>query len=111
VNTLFHFEKRFYCCDPLKDHLGLTLLYFFCQEVLEGKKAVGVEVIRFGRKRRILARREGILSAGAIGSPVILQLSGVGPKEHLQKLNVSKVNSFFFSFLFVFFDVGVLYMY
>lgn len=46
-------------------------------------KAYGVEFVRDGRKHMITARKEIILSAGAINSPQILMLSGIGPKEHL----------------------------
>ena len=56
--------------------------------VFEGKRAVGVDFVRYGRKERVRARREVVISAGAVGSPHILQLSGVGPKEHLEKLEV-----------------------
>jgi choline dehydrogenase len=61
------------------------------QVLFEGKRAVGVEFIRHGRKEQAKARREVILSAGAVGTPIILQLSGVGPKEHLDKLKVRKI--------------------
>ena len=37
----------------------------------------------------IRARREVILSSGAIGSPHLLMLSGIGPKEHLRDFNVN----------------------
>lgn len=47
--------------------------------VLEGRRAVGVEYERGGQTRQVRARREVVLSAGTIGSPVILQLSGIGP--------------------------------
>ena len=53
--------------------------------LFDGKRAVGVEFSRGGRRpvERADAAREVILSAGAIGSPHILQLSGVGDPEHL----------------------------
>ena len=47
--------------------------------VIEGRRAVGVEYERGGQMRQARARCEVILSAGSIGSPVILQLSGIGP--------------------------------
>ena len=56
--------------------------------LLEGRRAVGVEYERGGRKRRVRVRREVILSAGAIGSPVILQRSGVGPAAVLDAAGV-----------------------
>ncbi len=45
----------------------------------EGKRATGVHLLLAGETKSITARREVILAAGAIGSPQILQLSGVGP--------------------------------
>src|SRR6266851_1530459 len=56
--------------------------------VFEGTRAVGVEFSRNGpggNTERAEAEREVILSAGAVGSPHILQLSGVGDPEHLGK--------------------------
>ncbi|XP_059154343.1 glucose dehydrogenase [FAD, quinone]-like [Physella acuta] len=59
--------------------------------IFEGQQAVGVDLIHQGRKETIRANREIILSAGAIGSPQILMLSGVGPREHLQELGIPVV--------------------
>jgi choline dehydrogenase len=56
--------------------------------LFDGKRATGVEFSRGGRIERADAAREVILSAGAIGSPHILQLSGVGDPEHLAKIGV-----------------------
>ncbi len=53
--------------------------------LFEGKKATGVEVQADGQTRRFMARREVILAAGAINSPQLLQLSGVGPGALLQQ--------------------------
>jgi choline dehydrogenase len=47
--------------------------------IFEGKRAVGVEFVQDGVKRRAMAAREVILAGGAINSPQLLQLSGVGP--------------------------------
>ncbi|MBV9552124.1 MAG: GMC family oxidoreductase N-terminal domain-containing protein, partial [Alphaproteobacteria bacterium] len=61
--------------------------------VFDGKRAVGVELQRHGGPvERIDAAREVILSAGAIGSPHILQLSGVGDPEHLGRIGVPLVH-------------------
>jgi len=53
--------------------------------IFEGKKAIGVELERFGRKEIIYTNKEVILSAGTIGTPQILMLSGVGDKDSLSK--------------------------
>ncbi|KOC71134.1 Glucose dehydrogenase [acceptor] [Habropoda laboriosa] len=55
------------------------------------KTAYGVQ-FRKGSKRRIVkASREVILSAGAIQSPQLLMLSGIGPKDHLDELKIPLV--------------------
>ncbi|XP_067945995.1 alcohol dehydrogenase [acceptor]-like isoform X2 [Watersipora subatra] len=54
--------------------------------LFEGKRAVGVRFLRDGGfPHEVFANKEVILSAGAINSPQLLMLSGVGPKEELQK--------------------------
>lgn len=51
-------------------------------------RATGVEFYRDGRKQFIGARKEVILSAGAVNSPQLLMLSGIGPREHLEELGI-----------------------
>ena len=53
--------------------------------VIENGRATGVEYEQSGKRVVARATREVILSGGAIGSPHILMLSGVGPAEHLHK--------------------------
>ncbi len=55
--------------------------------VFEGSRALGVEV-EIGGEMQTLFADEIILSAGAIGSPHLLMLSGVGPADHLHKMGV-----------------------
>lgn len=59
--------------------------------LVENMKAVGVEYRQEGKARVARARREVIISGGAVNSPQLLLLSGIGPKEHLQAVNVSVV--------------------
>jgi choline dehydrogenase len=56
---------------------------------LAGRRAEGVEYFRNGEQAFAAARRETILSAGAVGSPQILQLSGIGPGALLQKHGIA----------------------
>ena len=53
--------------------------------VLEQLRATGVDVRVDGQVQRLQARREVILSAGALQSPQLLMLSGIGPGAHLQQ--------------------------
>ncbi len=55
---------------------------------LDGKRAAGVEFLRGSDEAFAEARIETILAAGAIGSPQILQLSGIGPAAALQSLGI-----------------------
>ncbi len=57
--------------------------------VIENGKATGVEIIE-GNARKILnAASEVILTAGAIGSPKLMMLSGIGPAAHLRETGVA----------------------
>ncbi|MCB1800344.1 MAG: choline dehydrogenase [Gammaproteobacteria bacterium] len=59
--------------------------------LFEDDRAVGIEFVKDGKLQVVRANREVILSAGAIGSPQILQLSGVGPGAVLEKVGVPLV--------------------
>jgi choline dehydrogenase-like flavoprotein len=59
--------------------------------LFEGRRAVGLEIRRGGGTIRVKARGEVILSAGAIGSPAILQRSGIGPAGLLAGLGIDTV--------------------
>lgn len=56
--------------------------------IMNGTTAVGVNYISAGKKVQIFAAREVILSAGSIGSPTILQRSGIGPAAVLKNAEV-----------------------
>jgi choline dehydrogenase-like flavoprotein len=51
--------------------------------LLEKKRAVGVEFVQDGHLKQVKCQREVLLCAGAIQSPQILMLSGIGPHPHL----------------------------
>lgn len=56
--------------------------------LFEGQRAVGVEYQQNGKTVRVRAEREVILSGGAINSPQLLMLSGIGPAEDLKALGI-----------------------
>ena len=56
--------------------------------VMAGKRAIGVEYIRNGKSEIAQATREVILSGGAVNSPQLLQLSGIGPAEVLKSQGI-----------------------
>ncbi len=60
--------------------------------LLDGKRAIGIEVERAGQIRRIRARREVILSGGSINSPVLLLASGIGPAAELKAAGVTPLH-------------------
>ncbi len=59
--------------------------------LFEGTRAVGVAYLQDGSEQQVRAKKEVILSGGAINSPQLLMLSGVGPGEHLQKFGIRVV--------------------
>ncbi|KAJ8315043.1 hypothetical protein KUTeg_007193 [Tegillarca granosa] len=71
--------------------LGYKVVDCNGEDQVENKRAVGVEIIKNGRKKIIRANKEVILSAGAINSPQILMLSGIGPRKHLEDLGIQVV--------------------
>nr|WP_315598633.1 GMC family oxidoreductase N-terminal domain-containing protein [uncultured Cupriavidus sp.] len=60
--------------------------------VFEGKRAVGIEVVRSGVKQTLHARREIIVSGGAFNSPQLLLASGIGPAAHLSTFGIDVVH-------------------
>jgi choline dehydrogenase-like flavoprotein len=59
--------------------------------LFDGRRAMGVRWRQDGESREVRFRREVILAAGAIGSPQLLMLSGVGPSQHLAEHNIPLV--------------------
>ncbi len=56
--------------------------------VLRGGRAVAVEYLRDGKPARAEVSGEVVLSAGAFGTPAVLQHSGIGPAEHLRSVGI-----------------------
>lgn len=82
---------------PAKDRPNLHIIKHahVTRIVFNENVAVGVEFVYNGTHKMIAKnRKEVILSAGAVSSPPLLMLSGIGPKEHLRKFNIPiKVNA------------------
>lgn len=57
------------------------------------KVAYGVEFIKNRQRYRVNATKEVILSAGAVASPQLLMLSGVGPAKHLKQLGIPVIQN------------------
>ena len=51
--------------------------------IFDGKSAVGVEYIQGGKRKEVRAKKEVIISAGSLKSPIILQRSGIGDAEDI----------------------------
>ncbi|KTF11606.1 choline dehydrogenase [Pseudoalteromonas sp. 10-33] len=76
--------------DPVKSRSNLTVITGALAQkvILDGKKATGIEYKVNGNVQTAHAAKEVVLSAGPIGSPHILQLSGIGDKDTLEKAGV-----------------------
>jgi choline dehydrogenase-like flavoprotein len=59
--------------------------------LFEGRRAIGVEYLQGGERKQVKASREVLLSAGALQSPQLLMLSGVGPADHLREHGIDVV--------------------
>jgi choline dehydrogenase len=79
--------------DPARHRMNLTIKgnVLVRRLLLQGKRAVGVEV-ESGGERFTLEGEQIVLSGGAIGSPHVLLLSGVGPAAPLQSVGVPVVH-------------------
>ncbi|MDH5353958.1 MAG: GMC family oxidoreductase N-terminal domain-containing protein, partial [Gammaproteobacteria bacterium] len=60
--------------------------------IFKDRKAVGVEFVRQGKQFTVKAKREVIVSGGAINSPQLLQLSGIGPQQLLKNQGIPVVH-------------------
>ena len=60
--------------------------------IVEQDRAVGVELSEGGRVRVERAGREVVLTAGAINTPRLMLLSGIGPADHLRKVGLPVVH-------------------
>lgn len=75
--------------NPVRDRPNLTVIAgaHALEVLLEGSHATGLRYAKDGREH-IATAHEVILSGGAIGSPHLLQLSGIGPQKHLEAAGI-----------------------
>ena len=76
---------------PVRNRANLTILKHAHVERLtfDGKRVCGFELSVAGKASKVQAGKEVVLATGAIGSPQILMLSGIGPSEHLQRHGIN----------------------
>ena len=60
--------------------------------IVENGRAAGIEYMQDGRVHTVRAEKEVILAGGAINSPQVLMLSGIGPGDHLSKMGIDVVH-------------------
>lgn len=75
---------------PVLDRPNLTVIThaLATRVVLDGSRAIGVDYQRHGSPHTAFADGEVLLSGGAINSPQLLMLSGIGPAQHLRELGI-----------------------
>ncbi len=76
--------------DPIKSRNNLTVLTnsLVSKVIINNKTAEGIEVFRKNKKEVFYANKEVIICGGAINSPQILELSGIGNPNILKKLGI-----------------------
>ncbi|XP_046608304.1 glucose dehydrogenase [FAD, quinone]-like [Neodiprion virginianus] len=76
---------------PIKDRKNLHVIKgaHVDKIVLKDDQATGVDVtLRNGQKITVHAKKEVVVSAGSLGTPQLLMLSGIGPREHLEEMGI-----------------------
>jgi choline dehydrogenase-like flavoprotein len=76
---------------PILSRKNLTVRtdLFVNRIIVEKGRATAIEVIEGGTAKRIDAASEVVVTAGAIGSPKLMLLSGIGPSAHLQSVGIT----------------------
>lgn len=85
--------KAFLVPSKNKKNLHVIKHAHVTKVILEKNVARGVEFIVNNKKLVAKASKEIILSAGSIGTPQILMLSGIGPEEHLKEFNIKTISN------------------
>ncbi len=75
-----------------RDNLTVETRAMTTRILFQGKRAVGVEFVQNGTRRIVKARKEVIVAAGAVESPKLLEISGIGQGGLIQSLGVDLVH-------------------
>jgi len=74
-----------------RDNLKVEVEALITRVLVENGRAIGIEYRQGDEIRQVHARREVILSCGAIGTPQVLMLSGIGDAEYLRRFDIPVV--------------------
>ena len=79
---------------PAETRPNLTVMTgaYVVRILIEDGRATGVELVKGGKLQTVRATREVLVTSGAIGSPRLLMLSGIGPSDHLNSVGVDVVH-------------------
>ena len=102
-STIFHSDKKngqrcstaaAYLLPYVKNRENLEIITKanVVRIIFDEKKAIGVEYMHQGKKKKIKANREVILSAGSLMSPTILQRSGIGAPEDIKPHGIQLIH-------------------
>ena len=102
-STIFHSDKKngqrcstaaAYLLPYVKNRENLEIITKanVVRIIFDGKKAVGLEYMHQGKKKKIWAHKEVILSAGSLMSPTILQRSGIGAPEDIKPHDIQLIH-------------------
>jgi choline dehydrogenase len=81
-------DRAFLAPARSRPNLAVATGALAVQVVLDGERVTGVRFRQGGREHIAHARREVVVSGGAINSPQLLMLSGIGPAAHLREVGV-----------------------
>jgi choline dehydrogenase len=74
-----------------RPNLTIATETFATRIIFGGTRAIGIMAITNGRQQEFHVQKEVILCAGALQSPKLLQISGIGPADHLRSLKIRVV--------------------
>ncbi|MGB2818645.1 MAG: GMC family oxidoreductase N-terminal domain-containing protein [Burkholderiaceae bacterium] len=79
--------------DPARgrSNLSIETNALVTRVLFDGTRAVGVRFEQGGQSRELRARREVLLAAGALQTPQLLMVSGIGPGDHLRELGITTI--------------------